>query len=92
MRSSIPALRALEQRVGFLEQLAAAQTHELKIQSERIAQLQAECDILKIRVRKTRANLIVFGGQSTHLNANPLAEGQHNRKGGNLEDWTVNDR
>lgn len=42
-------LRALERRISQLERLTRAQSHELTIQFERIAQLQAECDVLRIR-------------------------------------------
>ena len=40
---------ALERRISELEQLATAQGRELRIQFERIAQLQAEWDVLRIR-------------------------------------------
>ena len=43
------AIRSLEHRITQLEHLASAQSRELRIQFERIAQLQAECDILRIR-------------------------------------------
>ena len=43
------AVTALERRINELEQLATSQGRELKIQFERIAQLQAEWDILRIR-------------------------------------------
>ena len=43
------AVRALESRITQLEHLTTEQTRELRIQFERIAQLQAECDILRIR-------------------------------------------
>jgi len=39
----------LERRVADLEDLATSQRRELKNQFERIAQLQADCDILRIR-------------------------------------------
>ena len=45
-------LRTLERRVAELENLATSQSRELQIQFERIAQLQAECDILRIRFIK----------------------------------------
>ena len=45
------ALRTLERRVTELENVASSQSHELRIQFERIAQLQADCDILRIRQR-----------------------------------------
>ena len=47
------AVTALERRISELEQLATSQARELKIQFERIAQLQAEWDIL--RIRQTRS-------------------------------------
>jgi hypothetical protein len=43
------AISSLEHRITQLERLASAQSRELRIQFERIAQLQAECDILRIR-------------------------------------------
>jgi len=43
------AVTALERRLGDLEELATSQDRELKIQFERIAQLQAEWDILRVR-------------------------------------------
>jgi hypothetical protein len=46
------ALSALERRMDGLEHIASSQAHELKIQFERIAQLQAECDVLRIRFNK----------------------------------------
>jgi hypothetical protein len=45
-------LAALERRVIELERLTDSQSHDLRIQFERIAQLQAECDILRIRFVK----------------------------------------
>ena len=45
-------LVALDRRIAQLEHLAGLQSRELKIQFERIAQLQAECDILRIRFTK----------------------------------------
>jgi hypothetical protein len=42
-------LTALERRISELEYLASSQSHELRIQFERIAQLQADCDVLRIR-------------------------------------------
>ena len=42
-------LRTLERRIAELERLAASQSRELKVQFERIAQLQADCDILRVR-------------------------------------------
>ena len=47
-----PTLRTLERRIGELENLTTSQSRELQIQFERIAQLQAECDILRIRFIK----------------------------------------
>ena len=46
------AMAALERRVRELELLADSQSRDLRIQFERIAQLQAECDILRIRFVK----------------------------------------
>ena len=45
------ALRALEYRVDQLEQLTSSQDRALRTQFERIAQLQADCDIVRIRLR-----------------------------------------
>jgi hypothetical protein len=45
-------LSTLERRIDELEHIASSQAHELKIQFERIAQLQAECDVLRIRFNK----------------------------------------
>ena len=42
-------LRTLEGRIAELESLAASQSRELRVQFERIAQLQADCDILRVR-------------------------------------------
>jgi len=50
--SSGQAVRALERRISELEEIANSQTRELRIQFERIAQLQADCDILRIRFIK----------------------------------------
>jgi hypothetical protein len=47
------AVTSLERRIAELEQLANAQSRELRIQFERIAQLQAEWDILRIRSTKS---------------------------------------
>ena len=47
------AVTALERRISELEHLATSQDHELRIQFERIAQLQAEWDILRIRFIKS---------------------------------------
>ena len=43
------AVTALESRLTELEKLATSQDRELRIQFERIAQLQAEWDVLRIR-------------------------------------------
>jgi ABC-type transporter Mla MlaB component len=43
-------IRTSERRVEELENLATPQSRELESQFERIAQLQADCDILRIRV------------------------------------------
>jgi hypothetical protein len=40
---------ALERRIAELEQLTNSQSRELRIQFERIAQMQAEWDILRVR-------------------------------------------
>jgi hypothetical protein len=47
------AVTSLERRITELEQFANAQSRELRIQFERIAQLQAEWDILRIRSGKS---------------------------------------
>lgn len=47
------ATTALERRIHELEQLTNSQSRELRIQFERIAQLQAEWDILRIRFSKS---------------------------------------
>jgi hypothetical protein len=47
------AVTALERRISELEQLTTSQSRELRIQFERIAQLQAEWDILRIRFIKS---------------------------------------
>ena len=47
------AVTSLERRLSELEQLAAAQSRELWIQFERIAQLQADWDIVQIRSSKS---------------------------------------
>ena len=47
------AVTHLERRINELEQLTNAQRRELQIQFERIAQLQAEWDILRIRFIKS---------------------------------------
>jgi hypothetical protein len=46
-------LSALERRIGELEHIASSQRHDLRIQFERIAQLQAECDVIRIRFDKS---------------------------------------
>lgn len=45
-------IKTLERRVAELEHLTTSQSRELQIQFERIAQLQADCDILRIRFIK----------------------------------------
>ena len=45
-------IRTLERRVAELESLTMSQSRDLQIQFERIAQLQADCDILRIRFIK----------------------------------------
>ena len=47
------AVTALVRRISELEQLANAQSRELRIQFERIAQMHAEWDILRIRFTKS---------------------------------------
>ena len=47
------SVTALARRISELEQLANAQSRELRIQFERIAQMQAEWDILQIRFAKS---------------------------------------
>jgi hypothetical protein len=47
------AVTPLERRIAELEQLANSQSRELRIQFERIAQMQAEWDILRIRFIKS---------------------------------------
>ena len=49
----VTAVTALERRINELEQLTSSQSHELRIQFERIAQLQAEWDTLRIRFAKS---------------------------------------
>ena len=49
LENSRAAVTALECRLSELEQLATSQARELTIQFERITQLQAEWDILRIR-------------------------------------------
>jgi hypothetical protein len=48
-KTETSSVTALERRIRELEQLATSQGHELRIQFERIAQLQAEWDVLRIR-------------------------------------------
>jgi hypothetical protein len=48
-QKSASGVGALERRISELEQLATSQRHQLEIQFERIAQLQAEWDVLRIR-------------------------------------------
>ena len=43
-------MTTLERRIAELEQLADSQGRELRIQFERIAQMQAEWDVLRIRL------------------------------------------
>ena len=43
----------LERRIAELEHLADSQSRELRIQFERIAQMQAEWDVLRIRLTKS---------------------------------------
>ena len=47
------AVTPLERRLAELEQLADSQSRELRIQFERIAQMQAEWDVLRIRLTKS---------------------------------------
>jgi hypothetical protein len=47
------AVTTLERRIAELEQLADSQSRELRIQFERIAQMQAEWDVLRIRLIKS---------------------------------------
>lgn len=47
------AIVSLERRIKELERVANAQSRELRIQFERIAQLQAGWDILRIRSAKS---------------------------------------
>jgi hypothetical protein len=42
-----------ERRIPELEQLAHSQSRELRIQFKRIAQMQAEWDVLRIRLIKS---------------------------------------
>ena len=47
------AVTTLERRIAELELLAESQSRELRIQFERIAQMQAELDVLRIRFIKS---------------------------------------
>ena len=47
------AVSALERRIAELEQVATSQSRELRIQFERIAQMQAEWDVLRVRLIKS---------------------------------------
>jgi hypothetical protein len=47
-----PQVTTLERRIAELAQLADSQSRELRIQFERIAQMQAEWDVLRIRLIK----------------------------------------
>jgi hypothetical protein len=47
------AVTSLEKRLSEVEQLADAQSREVRIPFERIAQLQAEWDIVRIRSSKS---------------------------------------
>jgi hypothetical protein len=49
-KTSLTGVTSLERRISELEQLASLQSRELKIQFERIAQMQAEWDIIRIRM------------------------------------------
>ena len=51
--ASRTAVTALERRIAELEQLTDSQSRELRIQFERIAQMQAEWDILSVRFIKS---------------------------------------
>jgi hypothetical protein len=44
----------VEHRISELEQLTSSQSRELKFQFERIAQMQAEWEILRMRFTKAR--------------------------------------
>ena len=50
---SATVVTALERRIAELEQLMNSQSRELKIQFERIAQIQAEWDIIRIRMNRS---------------------------------------
>jgi hypothetical protein len=60
------AVTSLEKRLSEHGQLADAQSHELRIQFERIAQLQAEWDVVRIRSGKREPG----GGSTAGLSAN----------------------
>ena len=47
------AAKTLERRIAELEQFADSQSRELRVQFERIAQMQAEWDVLRIRFIKS---------------------------------------
>ena len=47
------AVTPLERRIAELEQLADSQSRELRIQFERIAQMQAEWDVMRMRLTKS---------------------------------------
>jgi hypothetical protein len=47
------AMTTLERRIAELEKLADSQSRDLRIQFERIAQMQAEWDVLRIRFIKS---------------------------------------
>jgi hypothetical protein len=51
--ASPTAATALERRIAELEHLTDSQSRELRIQFERIAQMQAEWDVLRIRLIKS---------------------------------------
>jgi hypothetical protein len=53
LEASWTAATALERRIVELEQLTDSQSRELRIQFERIAQMQAEWDVLRIRLIKS---------------------------------------
>ena len=52
-KTNLTGVLSLERRIAELEQLADSQSRELKTQFERIAQMQAEWDILRIRFGKS---------------------------------------
>ena len=51
--ASRTAVTPLERRIAELEQLADSQSRELRIQFERIAQMQAEWDVMRMRLTKS---------------------------------------